>query len=177
MSIINTIDPSLNFWELYPAFKVTEPFKELYQSDTSKSKKVSSVTMWFITLCYAKSSIYRNLAIDGIDGKHYIIGGDYCDNTNFYESNKSKLDILIEAFIKLEYTALERHMHTWEDLLNKRTAFIKTQNYDLSTYDDLDKMAIGTDKVYNTIKKIQEDINKDDSLGQGKGGSMASLND
>ena len=175
--ILNNLDTDISFWELYPEFKVINPFKDFYIKDKSKLKKDSSTMMWFIALCYSKSSKFSRLQIDGIDGKHYVVGLDYCNNKNYYEENKIVLDEAIEMFITITYTPLERHLKTWEDLLDKRTAFLKKQEYDLGNYDDLDKMAIGTDKVYSTIKRIQEELNKEDINGVGKGGSVSSLND
>lgn len=175
--MVDNFDTDMNFWDLYPEFKITNPFKELYKKDKSRGRRESSTFMWFIALCYSKTSKYNKLATDGIDGKHYVIGEDYCDNRNYYADHKEELDVCIDAFINLQYTALERHLKTWDDLLDKRTAFLKEQTYDLSTYDDLDKMAVGTKKVYDTIKGIWDELSKEDSSGVGKGGSVASLND
>ena len=174
---LNSLDTDISFWELYPEFKVINPFKDIYLNDKSKSKTTSSKLMWFVALCYSKSSKFSRLQIDGIDGKHYVVGLDYCNNPNYYEDNKEILDSVIDMFLQITYTPLERHLKTWEDLLDKRTSFLKTQQYDLGNYEDLDKMAIGTDKVYSTIKKIQEELNKEDINGIGKGGSVSSLND
>lgn len=177
MNYVDNFNTDESFWDLYPEIKVTNPFKDIYDKDKSKGRKESSTFMWFIALCYSRASKYCKLAVDGIDGKHAVIGEDFCNNRNYYYDNKEDLDLCIEAFITLQYNALERHLKTWDDLLDKRTAFLKTQEYDLTTYDDLDKMAVGTKKVYDTIKSIWDELSKEDKNGVGKGGSVASLND
>lgn len=177
VNYVDNFSTDMNFWDLYPEFKITNPFKEIYKKDKSKGRGNSSTFMWFIALCYSKASKYRNLAKDGIDGKHYVIGEDFCGDKNYYSKYRDELDSAIEAFIKLQYSPLERHLMTWDDLLDKRTAFLKEQSYDFTNFDELDKMAVGTDKVFSTIKKIWEDISKEDTAGVGKGGAVASLND
>lgn len=177
MNYVDNFNTELNFWDLYPEFKVLNPFKDIYKKDKSKGRRESSTFMWFIALCYSKASKYVKLACDGIDGKHYVIGLDFCGDTSYYSKNKVDLDICIDAFINIQYSALERHLKTWDDLLDKRTAFLKQQDYDFNTAEELDKMAIGTKKVYDTIKQIWDELSKEDSSGVGKGGSVASLND
>ena len=174
---VDNFNTEESFWDVYPEFKITNPYKDLYKKDKSRNKKDSSTMMWFVALCYSKASKYRKLAKDGIDGKHYVIGEDFCANRSYYSDNKEQLDIIIESFISGQYSALERHLMTWDELLDKRTAFLKEQEYDFSTADDLDKMAVGTKKVYDTIKGIWDELAKEDSSGVGKGGQMASLND
>lgn len=177
MNYVENFDADMNFWDLYPEFKFFQPFKDIYKKDKSRSRKDSSTMMWFIAFCYSKASKFKNLAADGIDGKHSVVGEDYCGDRNYYQKHLDILPELIEAFIEIQYTSLEKHLKTWDDLLNKRTAFLKTQDYDLGTYEDLDKMAIGTSKVYATIKGIWDELSKEDGSGVAKGGSVPSLND
>lgn len=176
-SPISNYTEGVNFWEVNQQYKVKEPFKSLYKTDKSRGKKDSSITMWFVAFCYDRQSKYYKLPTDGDDGKHTLIGEDYCDNANFYSENKEVLDKCIEMYIKMEYTPMERHLKTWEDLLDKRTKFLQSQEYDLSTFDALDKMAVGTEKVHKTIKSVIDDLNKESSAGNSKGGSVASLGD
>lgn len=177
MSVVDSYTEGANFWELNQQFKVAEPFKSLYKGDKSKGKKDSSMMMWFIAFCYDRTSKYFKLSRDGEDGKHYVIGSDYCGNSNFYEDNQEVLDPCIAMFVKMEYTAMERHLKKWEDLLDKRTKFLDTQEYTLENFEDLDKMAVGTKKVSDTIKDIMDSLAKEDNSGTVKGGAQPSLND
>ncbi len=154
--------------------KITEPFKGLYNGDKSKGKAKSSTLMWFVALCYDTDSLYYKMAPDE---KHPMIGADYAEDDQYYEKNQEILDVAIEAYQKLFYTAMERHLHEWEELIEKRTQFIKQAVYDLKTFEQLDKMAIGTDKVYATLKKIMQDLSREDAGTTSKGDSELSATD
>jgi hypothetical protein len=164
-----------NFWKEFPDYKITNPFKELHDSDKSKGKEASSLMMYFVKYCYDPSSRYFKLAKED---KHELIGTDFCGDVKYYNKNKTVLDKVIAAYCKLELTSLQRHMMVWNSLLDKRTKFLETvEEYDLSNFEDLDKMAVGSDKVYTTIKKIETDMAKEDSNGSVKGGAKPSLSD
>lgn len=173
MSQISSFDATQNFWKLYPQFKLVG-FKSLHDNDKSKGKAESSTMMWFIVYCYDRGSSFYKLPIED---KHTVVGEDYCGNKNYYYDHQIVLDSSIELYIKLQYTKMERHLKVWEDLLDKRTKFLQTQEYDLSTYEDLDKMAVGTQKVHQTIKQVLDDLSKEDSADGVKGGTMPSYND
>lgn len=172
--MIVQINTDQNFWELYPVFKVALSFKDLYKSDKSRGKESSSKVMWFIALCYSPTSRYRNLEINE---RLKVIGEDYFDNNNYYNVNKSKLDPLIEDFKKTELTPAQRHLLEWEEKIDQRSRFIASQDYDLSNFEDLDKMAANTTKIYDTFKSIKETLAKEEGEGVGKSGRKASLND
>lgn len=177
--MISTFDTDKNFWTIHPDMRAVNPFKELYNSDKSKKKEESSLMMWFIVLCYDRESKFCKLTPDGIDGKHTIVGEDYCNNVKYYSKWKLVLEPVIEEYIKLQYTPMERHLKTWEDLLNKRTAWLKGQDYDFENGLDekLDKAAERTLKVHNIIKQIKEDLAKEANEGTVKGNKQKSLND
>lgn len=177
MSPIETFTEGANFWESNEQYKVAEPFKSLYKNDKSMGKASSSMKMWFVVFCYDRDSKYFKLQPDGEDGKHYVIGNDFCGNANFYEDHREELDRVIEMYIRMNYSPMQRHLKTWEDLLDKRTKFLQDQQYNLDTFDALDKMAVGTQKVHATIKQVIDDLSKEESSGTIKGGAVASLND
>lgn len=175
--MINTFDVDKNFWLTHPDMKVINPFKTLYESDKSKKKEESSLMMWFIVLCYDRDSKYYKLMADGDDGKHNIVGEDFCNDIQYYSKWKLILEPVIEEYIKLQYTPMERHLKTWEDLLDKRTRWLKGQEYDFENDEKLDKAAERTLKVHNTIKQIKEDLSKESAEGSIKGKGEKSLND
>lgn len=175
--MINTFDVDKNFWIENPDMKAINPFKELYESDTSKKKSESSLIMWFIVLCYDRESKFSKLLPDGDEGKHAVVGEDYCEDIHFYKKHKKEIDMCVDMYNNLQYTPLERHLRTWEDLLDKRTKFLKGQEYDFDTDEKLDKMAERTLKVHNTIKQIKDDLSKEAAEGTVKGGGQKSLND
>lgn len=177
MSFILAFTPTANFWLVNPQFTIKEPFKSLYKEDRSKDKKDTSKLMWFVAFGYDPSpvNVFRNVPTKE---KHEVIGSDYMEDPKFYDKNKAQLDKLIDAFLANYITPSQRHLMEWESLVEKRTNFIKNQEYDLATFEDLDKMAIGTEKILNTFKKIKEEILKEqNSDGAAKGDRELSLSD
>lgn len=175
MAIVITFSPDSNFWKLH-SYMIIGVFKAVYDADKSKDKKVSSDLMWFISYCYEReSNPFYNLPIED---KHKIVGKDFFNDELYFGNNETRLVPLIEFFCKCQDTHFSRHLRTWEELLDKRSVFLKTQEYDLESFEALDKMAVGTEKVHTAIKKIKEDILKEDNSGSnGKGGQIPSLSD
>lgn len=171
---INIIDPDLYFWDVYPEFKLAMEFKKLFTRDRTKEKNRSSKVMWFIVLTRDPSSKFYNLPQDE---KNAVVGEDYMGDPKFYEKNKETLDPLIEDYIKLALSPAKRHLINWDKKIQERTEFINNTKYSLDNFEDLDKMASNTAKIYDTLKKIKEDLSKEEGEGNLKGGGTASLND
>jgi len=159
------LDATEDFFKLNPQYKSISPFK-----DYKKQTKM----LWFVMYAYSKESRLAKLPVDE---KHEIVGQDICGDSGFYTKNKKDLDILIESYINLCYTAFERHLKVWEDLLDKRTKLLKDLDYDIENFEALDKMAVGTEKVYATFKKISTDVEKEKFDDGIRGGEASSLND
>lgn len=172
--MINHFDTSENFWELYPDFKDALSFKRLYKSDKSRNKESSSRIMWYVAYTTDINSKYYKLPENE---KHAIIGGDYMGDEQYYEKNKERIQPIIDDYIKINFTAAQRQLRDWEIKMDERAEFIKKMPYNIDTYEDLDKMAANTAKLFDTFKKIKEDISKEEGDGVGKGGAIASLND
>lgn len=172
--LITIFDTDQNFWEVNPQFKAALSFKELYKKDKSRGKKESSALMWFIAYTNDIASIFYNLPILE---RYSVIGEDYMNNPKYYESNKEQLDILIKDYIKLTTTAIDRHLLEWDDRLEDRTRFLATTKYDLDNFDKLDKMNANTVSVFKNLDTIKENLAKQESGGDTKGGFKESLND
>ena len=176
MSLISNFDADNVFWEVHPQFKFKEPFKSIYSTDKSKNKKDSSQTMWFISYCYdlSENNIFHNLPNDE---KHSVVGKDLISNEKYYSENKKYLDPLISEYCKMQDTPAERQYREWMEVIEKRRAFIKTQDYNLETFEALDKMAVGTEKINNIFDKIKESLSKEKDQGAAKGDKELSLSD
>jgi hypothetical protein len=171
--LVTVFDVDQNFWEANPQFKVA--FKALYKADRSRGKKDSSNQMWFVAFTHDQGSIYYNLPVDE---KYNLIGEDFLGDINYYSKQRHILDDLIKQYVGLTMTASERHLDQWRISLDDRTNFLSTVKYDLENFDKLDKMAANTKAVFDTFKRIQEDIIKEQSGGgDAKGGYKESLND
>ena len=177
MGMISKFDPELNFWDANPAFKIKSPFRELMNSDKSKNKSNSSQMMWFIAFCYdlGEGNIFRNLANHE---KHSVVGKEFIGEERYFKKNEKQLTLLIEAYKEISYTPAQKHLRLWEELLEKRSQFLKDAEYTLVNFSELDKMAVGTEKLFKTFAVIQKDLAKeDDEKGAAKGDKELSLSD
>ena len=171
--MISTFDSDKNFWAIHPDMKVINPFKQLYDSDSSKKKEQSSLLMWFIVLCYDRDS---KLFKQPEDEKHRIVGEDYCGDSKYYSKNKVILDPSIDMYINLQYTPMQKLMASWDKKLHQRAKWIDGLTYEEDD-ERVDKAMERTKKVYDTYKQIIEDMTKEDSSGMAKGGATPSLLD
>lgn len=177
MGFITSFDPSINFWELNNTFIYKEPFKSFYANDKSKKKAESSKIMWFIAFCYDldPKNIFSNVPISE---KHTVVGKDYMDDPNFYKNNIKELAPLIPEYINLNTTIEERHVRHWEEYIDKRSAFLTSQDLTKENFEAIDKMAVGTDKLVMSIKKARENLAIErNNKGAAKGDKELSLSD
>ena len=192
MIALETVSPDVNFWETETGqqFKITNPFKRLYQSDRSEERKDSSMMMWFITLCYNQYSIYEKLETQE---KHELIGLDFLGNANYYDDNEDTLNLLIDAYVALIDTPAKRALKDWEVKMGQRARFIRDTDYTLDYYeedsrsgrqitkkgtaDQLDKMMERTKKLFDLYQQILKDLSTEEDSSGVMGGEMESLND
>lgn len=175
MIVINSFDTEINFWEVYPELKIALSFKDLYKSDKSRGKDVSSKKMWFVALTHSVNSKFINIPEEE---RYEIIGEDFMGDPQYYQNNKSTLDILIADLLKLMDTPSQRHLRQWTKTLEDRTNFLSEVSYDLNNFDKLDKMAANTSALMETFKKINEMLSREEAgMGNVKGGGQESLAD
>lgn len=174
MILINSFDTDMNFWEVYPDLKIALSFKNLYKSDKSRGKEVSSRKMWFLVLTNALNSRYINIPEEE---RYQIIGEDYMGDENYYKNNKDVMEPLKQDLLKLMDTPSSRHLRQWLKTLEDRTTFLESVEYDLNNFDKLDKMAANTSSLMETFKKINDAMVKEAGSGDVKGGGRESLND
>ena len=169
MSIIKTIAPEFDFWELNPDLKRTEEFADI----KTYYKKQSSDVMWFIVNCFDSESKFISLHIDD---RTELLSKDMMKDPKWYNENANRIQPAIDLYIKLNDTPAKRHMRQWVETLEKRTKFLKEAEYDLDNYDKLDKMAVNTKALMDTFKKIQEELTKESGVIT-RGGAQPSLAD
>lgn len=172
--MIQIFDIEQNFWDMYPDFKIALSFKDLYKQDKSRGRVNSSKLMWFIAYTTDLNSKFYKLSQEE---RYAVIGEDYMKDSNFYNNNKKEVDTLTNDYVKLQFSAAEKQLRAWDIKSDERAAFIASIPYNLDTYEDLDKMAVNTSKIYNELKNIKEALVKEDGEGSLKGGATASLND
>jgi hypothetical protein len=189
MSTVELFTPDANFWEVNQQFKITNPFKTVYKNDKSKGKKISSLHMWFVALCYDQNSHYYK---QPVEDKHKLIGEDYCGNETYYEDNQDLLDDLIEAFINMQDSPARRALRDWEVKIVQRAKFLREATYTFDefveddrgkwitkkgTADQLDKMLGNTKKLFDDYQRILKDLSTEEAEDGVMGGEMESLID
>lgn len=145
--------------------------------------------MWFVALCYDFDSKFFNL--DESD-RIAIIGKDFCGSESFYGSNKSIIDPCVEMYVHITDSPAQKALREWNAKMMERARFMKNTPYTADSYetndygkqqlikgnaDLLDKMMSNTKKLYDDLKRINEELSKEEMSAIGKGGRVASLSD
>ena len=167
-----------NFWEEHPDLKV-QGFKKLYESDQSKNHKESSDTMWFLALCFDKGSKFVRMAREGEDGKFQLVGEDFMNDVWYYQNNEEVIERLIDLYIDLQYTAIQRQILELYETLDRRREVLKELRKSTNPKDwkEIDNMILGTKKLRDEVDKLKEQDEAEDNQGLTKGGAALSLND
>lgn len=185
MKIVESYKPGVNFWDQHPDFLATQPFLNLWKEDKSKGKTNSSTSMWFVVFCFDMDSKYYNLEFEE---RCSILGEDYCGDANYYQHHKDTVDKLQLAYCKLVDSKAKRSLRNWFDKLEERDLFISKTPFSMDFYgedgrprkgtaDQLDKMMANTKKLWDDYQRIMEDVGKEDSHSEGRGGAMPSASD
>jgi hypothetical protein len=165
---LDSFDIKSNFWTINPNFKEFQPFKDFYKSDKSTAKKDSSTLMWTIALIYHPRSQFANLLEkDAIT----IVEKDYYKNV----FDKDKYKELIYQFNELCLSKGRKLVRSWEDKLQQRARFIDNMNYDLDSFEVLDKALINTQKLFEGYSKALAELSNDSDEGKTKGDAEESL--
>lgn len=171
-----TEDTSKSFWEQRTEFKMMEPFKSLYKKDTSSGKKVSSLMMWFIFLCYSKESDYHAMPRDE---KHEAIGKGLTDNVAYYEMHQERLDELIDVFVRIHYTTLEHQLASLDNLMEKRRKALDKLDYtgDADTDVKIDKFISNSKGIFEQYSVIRKLVEEEKNSGIARGDQVMSATD
>jgi hypothetical protein len=174
--VTRSFDVDINFWKVNQDLKSIGPFKDLYESDKSKDKSKSSDIMYFIAFCYDQESKFYKLPLEE---KHKDLGKDIMGDEKFFSKNQKNIKAAIDFYIKLDDdTPAKRGLRIWEKKMDERSKFIdETEIEDFETAEKLDKLMGNNKKLYDDYFRIMEDLAKEDSNTQGRGGKELSLGD
>ena len=146
---INSLDIEQNFWSLYPEFKAVEPFKSLYTKDKVK-KEESSKVMWFVALCYHPTSTLTQMEEQE---RLVTVSRDFMGSKDYYKKGKKEIDTLTQEFLKVTTTHLERSLMANLKKMDARTKLVEESTYDLTNWEELDKMIKGASTLELEIHK------------------------
>lgn len=162
-SIIDNFDTDTNFWEVNPELKIPKLFNDLYTSDKSKNKNKSSKLMWAVALLVDSDSKFRNLSEKE---KKKLIAEDYLQEPDF---NWEEYADTISIFENLTTSKLRKSLNVQERLLESRNEFLSKEKYTLDNAQELDKIFQGTSKIYETITKLRDEVQKEELAESGQG--------
>lgn len=169
--IIANFDPEKNFWEEYPRMLNYKPFKDFYNRDRSISpynKHRSSKEMWGFAYLYDMGSA-NELRNFSEERRKELIARDILNTPN-YDWGKEKE--VMELMQNLCQPPPQRALYELINKLDQRSVFISTTDYTLDSFsengklikgtaDQLDKMMVNTNKIFEQIefwqKKMREE--------------------
>lgn len=156
-----------SFWEVNPEFKFTEPFDDYYNA--TENKDFSSEVMWAIFLfCDIKSPKIRLRKDEREeDIKKYFLK----DDTFSFEYHED----LVEAYPKVVMTKIQRELKVWQDKIEERNKFLETLNYDLNTFEALDKMMKDSKLIWESFGKIYKEYQEENIETRARGGREESF--
>jgi hypothetical protein len=156
-----------SFWEVNPEFKFTEPFDDYYNA--TENKDFSSEVMWAIFLfCDIKSPKIRLRKDEREeDIKKYFLK----DDTFSFEYHED----LVEAYPKVVMTKIQRELKVWQDKIEERNKFLETLNYDLTTFEALDKMMKDSKLIWESFGKIYKEYQEENIETRARGGREESF--
>lgn len=173
MSLLSNFQIDANFWETYPLMRVPEAFALLYNEDKTKDKRESSKLMWAVAMLVdiSDTNKYRNLREED---RKKLICEDYLGRPEY---NWDLLEPAIETYKHLHLSKDERILVDLERKVEERTKFIIDTEYSLEEGDKLDKLFANTDKIFNIVKDLRADIEKQKNAGTLKGGRTESISE
>lgn len=166
-----------NFWELNPNFAII--LDTIYNEDKTKGKVKSSEIMWAYYLVYHPKSDFYNLP-----DKKNLVANKFLKNSKFKWEDYKEAET---AFRNIALTTAERSLVLWDELMEQRMDYLKSQKYYFDYYDkdgklvkgtaeQLDKAFGATPKMYADYEKIQKSL-KEEDYKTSRGNKIKSLTD
>jgi hypothetical protein len=173
--IIGSFTPEKNIWELYPNLKLLSAFKKFYNYDKSNNKERSSKEVWGFFFLYDMGSANFMRHMDEESRKQLVAETIIC-NVN-YDWDKEKT--IQEEIQKLCQPAPQRSLYETYKKLVERDEFIRNTSYTLDDYDNkgklkkgtadqIDRMLLGTGKLYEQIEFWQKKVQMERDTRKGK---------
>ena len=133
-------DTERNYWETYPEIRLHPQFSPTYKKDKTKKKSVSSNMMWaFHLVCHPKSL------------------------PKSWDWEASFEDSMLETYRGLMLSEAQRALTDWDEMIKKRSSYLKNQDYNLETGNDLDKLHKNTYSIYKDYQKICEELTNEEN--------------
>jgi hypothetical protein len=183
-TILGTLDTDINFWVANPNFKSIGLFRTFMENDKSKNKDYSSRVMWAVALCIDMNieNTWRN--IPEVEKKG-LLAEDLIGDKKF---DWDSVQDLLNAYEDRVLSIPEKDLRGYEQKMYARQKFIEGTAYSLDSYDEqgkllkgtadqLDKMMVGTAKIYQQHEELKAKYEKAKEEGHVRGGRTESASE
>lgn len=152
-------DTDKNYWDTFPEMKIHPTFKHYHSDDKSKKKAKSSNIMWaFHLVCHPKSLMYYD------PHKLENVRGLLPENMEL-ASQEAEL----EVYKQIMLTEAQKALIDWDDMIKKRSTYLKSQDYNLDNGKDLDTLHKNTYAIFKDYQKVCDELkNEENSNSQTK---------
>ena len=148
-------DTERSYWETYPEIRLHPQFSLTYRKDKTKKKTTSSNTMWaFHLVSHPKSLMYYD------PNKLENVKGLLPKSWDWEGSSESSM---LETYRGLMLSEAQRALTDWDEMIKKRSSYLKNQDYNLETGNDLDKLHKNTYSIYKDYQKICEELTNEEN--------------
>ncbi len=148
-------DTERSYWETYPEIRLHPQFSPTYRKDKTKKKTTSSNMMWaFHLVSHPKSLMYYD------PNKLENVKGLLPKSWDWEGSSESSM---LETYRGLMLSEAQRALTDWDEMIKKRSSYLKNQDYNLETGNDLDKLHKNTYSIYKDYQKICEELTNEEN--------------
>lgn len=175
LSPVDFRDIEMNFWEAYPVFKLTEPFKKFYGKDRTAKKARSSEWMWAFFLAFVNDNL-NPFKLMSLEQRKKKIKDDLLQDDKF--SWDAEPDV-VEAIQQMCLSPLRRHANTMREVLSRREQFLldQSEKLDLKMIKDFDTLFANSDKILDMVERAEKKANlvmnnKVDNLSESQSGDI-----
>mgnify|MGYP003135614785 CR=1 FL=1 len=150
-----SFDTEKNYWEIFPEVKHHPAFSLVYKKDKAKKKDKSSRTMWALHLvCHPKSLMYYD------PNKLENVKGLLPNDWDWESDSESSM---LETYRGMMLTEAQRALTDWDDMIKKRSSYLKNQEYNLENGKELDQLHKNTYNIYKDYQKICEELTTEEN--------------
>jgi len=141
------------YWDTFPEMKIHPTFQHYYTEDKSKKKLKSSNIMWaFHLVCHPKSLMYYDPhKLDNVRG---LLPKDM---------ELASQEAELEAYKQLMLTEAQKALIDWDDMIKKRSTYLKSQDYNLDNGKDLDTLHKNTYAIFKDYQKVCEELQTEEN--------------
>jgi len=161
--------PETNFWDFNGQLSVIPPFDKIYKIDNGGEKSSKMMTMVFF-MSEVDDDKNRFARIPAEERQEMLVETYYPD-ANF----KDKLLVkAMEAYPDVCMSAIARTLKDTKDFLQRRSAYLRSIEYNLNTMKDLDNAMAKSEKIYADFERIEKKFVEKEKTGRIRGGRAES---